>query len=322
MMPPLVRFVINRFLRGVVTIWFAVTVTFLMLRLLPGNPALAVASPNMTRQTRQVLLHQYGLDQPLAVQYGKYLWQLLHGNLGVSFSQSVPVTTALMQRLPWTLLLTGSALVLTVAVGVPLGVLAASRGHGWVDRAVQISGVLGQSLFVPSVGIFLLFVFGLQLHWFPIGGAFTDGTYGLAWYGSVLRHLVLPCLSLVLVQLGSYVLTLRSTLIDSLGEDYCTLARANGLRDRKVIWKHALRNALLPTTTLVGLQLGFVVGGAVLTETIYAYPGVGRGVYEAVTRLDFPLLQGAFVLLSATVIVTNLITDLAYGLLDPRVRTA
>ncbi|GLY80606.1 ABC transporter permease [Actinoallomurus iriomotensis] len=320
-MPPLARFALRRVLRGVVTIWFAVTVTFLMLRLLPGDPALAVANPNMTRETRQALLHQYGLDQSLAVQYGKYLWQLLHGNLGVSFSQSVPVTTALMDRLPWTLLLTLSALVVTIVIGVPLGVLAASRRGFW-DRAVQLSGVVGQSLFVPSIGIFLLYLLGLKLRWFPIGGAYTENTYGIAWYGSVLRHLVLPCLSLVLVQLGSYVLTLRSTLIDALGEDYCTLARANGLGERKVLWKHALRNALLPTTTLVGLQLGFVVGGAVLTETIYAYPGIGRGIYEAVTQLDFPVLQGAFVLLSATVIVANLLTDLAYGLLDPRVRTA
>lgn len=320
-MPPLARFALRRLLRGVVTIWFAVTVTFLMLRLLPGDPALAVATPNMTRETRQALLHQYGLDQSLAVQYGKYLWQLLHGNLGVSFSQSVPVTTALMERLPWTLLLTLSALVVTMIIGVPLGVVAASRRGFW-DRAVQLSGVVGQSLFVPSIGIFLLYFLGLKLRWFPIGGAYTENTYGIAWYGSVLRHLVLPCLSLVLVQLGSYVLTLRSTLIDALGEDYCMLARANGLGERKVVWKHALRNALLPTTTLVGLQLGFVVGGAVLTETIYAYPGIGRGIYEAVTQLDFPVLQGAFVLLSATVIVANLLTDLAYGLLDPRVRTA
>jgi peptide/nickel transport system permease protein len=191
-----------------------------------------------------------------------------------------------------------------------------------LDRLVQIGGVTAQSLFVPSVGIFLLFVFGLNLHWFPIGGAYDQGTYGMAWYGSVLRHLVLPCLSLVLVQLGSYVLTLRSTLIDSLGEDYCSLARANGLPNRKVVWKHALRNALLPTTTLIGLQLGFLVGGAVLTETIYAYPGVGRGIFEAVTELDFPVLQGAFVLLAATVVMANLVTDLAYGLLDPRVRTS
>jgi peptide/nickel transport system permease protein len=320
-MPSVVAFGLRRVVRAVATLWFAVTVTFLLLRLLPGDPALAVASPNMTRELRAQLLRQYGLDQPLSVQYGRYLWQLLHGNLGVSFTQSVPVTTVLGARLPWTLLLTGSALLVTVAAGIPLGVLAATRPRGWIDRCIQVAGVVGQSLFIPSVGIFLLFVLGLRLRWFPIGGAYADGVYGGAWYLSVLRHLVLPCLSLVLVQLGTYVLTLRSTLVEALGEDYCILARAKGVPERRVVWKHALRNALLPTTTLVGLQLGFVVGGAVLTETVYAYPGIGRGVYEAVTQLDFPVLQGAFVLLAATVVLANLVTDLTYGVLDPRVRT-
>jgi peptide/nickel transport system permease protein len=187
---------------------------------------------------------------------------------------------------------------------------------------VQVVGVVGQSLFVPSVGIFLLYVFGLKLGLLPIGGAYSEDVYGAAWYLDVLKHLILPCLSLVLVTLGSYVLTLRSTLIESLGEDFCTLARAKGTRERVVVWKHGLRNALLPTTTLLGLQLGFMVGGAVLTETIFAYPGVGRAIYDAVIRLDFPVLQGAFVLLAATVVVANMLTDLAYGALDPRVRTA
>jgi peptide/nickel transport system permease protein len=320
--PSVLWFALRRTVRGLVTLWFAATVTFLLLRLLPGNPALAVADPKMTREARQLLLHQYGLDSPLQAQYGLYLWQLLHGNLGISFSQQVPVTSVLLQRLPWTLLLTGSALVVTLLAGIPLGVLAATHPRGLLDRGVQVGGVIGQSLFIPSVGIFLLFFLGLQMHWLPIGGAYSDGTSGVAWLSSVLSHLVLPCLSLVLVQIGSYVLALRSTLIEALGEDYCALARAKGLPNRKVVWKHALRNALLPTTTLVGLQLGFLVGGAVLTETIYAYPGVGRAIYEAVTRLDYPVLQGAFVLLAITVVVANMLTDFAYGLLDPRVRTA
>ncbi|HEY3507484.1 MAG TPA: ABC transporter permease [Actinocatenispora sp.] len=321
-MPTALRFALRRLARALLTLWFAVTATFLLLRLLPGNPALAVANPNMTKADQQLLLHQYGLDQPLIVQYGKYLWQLVHGNLGVSFTQQVPVGDVLLNRLPWTLLLTGSALLVTIGVGIPLGVLAATRAGGALDRLVQLAGVVGQSLFVPSVGIFLLFAFGLWFRVLPIGGAYTPGTSGAAWYGDVLRHLILPCLSLTLLQIGSYVLTLRATLIDALGEDYCALARAKGLPNRSVVWKHALRNALLPTTTLVGLQLGFLVGGAVLTETIFAYPGVGRGIYEAVTQLDYPVLQGAFVLLAATVVVANMLTDLAYGLLDPRVRTS
>lgn len=315
-------FVLPRLGRGVFTIWFAVTVTFLLLRLLPGDPALAVASPNMTDEARAALLTQYGLDQPLIVQYGLYMWQMLQGNFGVSFTQSVPVMDVLLQRLPWTLLLTFTALVITVLIGIPLGVLAASRRGKVLDKIIQVIGVTGQSIFVPSIGVLLLFIFGLSLKWLPIGGAYDTDAYGLDWYGSVARHLVLPAVSLMLIQLGSYVLTMRSTLIEALGEDYVTLAKANGLPYRRILWKHALRNALLPTTTLIGLQLGFLVGGAVLTETVFAYPGIGRGIYEAVTQLDFPVLQGAFLLLAITVVVANMLTDIVYGFLDPRVKTS
>ncbi len=315
-------FVLRRLGLGLVTVWFAVTVTFLLLRLLPGDPALAVASPNMTEEARAALLTQYGLDQPLITQYVLYLGQLVQGNLGTSFTQSIPVVDVLAQRLPWTLLLTATALVLTVVLGIPLGVAAAARKGGLVDKVVQVVGVTGQSLFVPSVGILLLYLFGLRLGWLPIGGAYSDGVYGAAWYGSVLSHLVLPALSLTLIQLGSYVLTMRATLVDSLGDDYVVLARANGIPPRRILWKHALRNALLPATTLIGLQLGFLVGGAVLTETVFAYPGVGRGIYEAVTQLDFPVLQGAFLLLAVTVVAANTLTDIAYGFLDPRVKAS
>ena len=315
-------FVLRRLGRGLLTVWFAVTVTFLLLRLLPGDPALAVASTNMTEDQRAALLTQYGLDQPLPVQYLLYLGQLLQGNLGTSFTQSVPVVDILAERIPWTLLLTATAMVLTVVIGIPLGVIAAARKGGLVDKAVQVFGVTGQSLFVPSVGILLLYLFGLQLGWLPIGGAFSQNVFGFEWYGSVLTHLILPAVSLTLIQLGSYALTMRATVVDALNEDYTVLARANGLPYRRILWKHALRNALLPATTLIGLQLGFLVGGAVLTETVFAYPGVGRGIYEAVTQLDFPVLQGAFLLLAVTVVAANTLTDIAYGFLDPRVKAS
>ncbi|WP_430591712.1 ABC transporter permease [Humidisolicoccus flavus] len=298
------------------------TVTFLLLRILPGDPALALASPNMTEEIRASILEQYGLDKPLIVQYGLYMWQLLQGNLGISFTQSIPVLDSLLQRLPWTLLLTMSALLLTIIVGIPLGVAAASFKGKFLDRTIQIVGVTGQSLFVPSVAILLLFVFGLNLRLFPIGGAYDSGAYGGEWYLSVAKHLVLPAISLMLIQVGSYVLTMRSTLIEALGEDYVLLAKANGLPYRRILWKHALRNALLPTTTLIGLQLGFLVGGAVLTETVFAYPGIGRGIFEAVTQLDFPVLQGAFLMLAITVVLANTVTDIVYGYLDPRVKTS
>lgn len=315
-------FVLRRLGRGLLTVWFAVTVTFLLLRLLPGDPALAVASTNMTEDQRAALLIQYGLDQPLPTQYVLYLAQLLQGNLGTSFTQSIPVLDVLLERIPWTLLLTATAMFLTVVIGIPLGVIAAAHKGRIVDKAVQVVGVTGQSLFVPSVGILLLYLFGLELGWLPIGGAYSQNVYGFEWYGSVLTHLILPAVSLTLIQLGSYALTMRATVVDALNEDYTVLARANGLPYRRILWKHALRNALLPATTLIGLQLGFLVGGAVLTETVFAYPGVGRGIYEAVTQLDFPVLQGAFLLLAVTVVAANTLTDIAYGFLDPRVKAS
>ncbi|WP_298889742.1 ABC transporter permease [uncultured Serinicoccus sp.] len=316
----LLRFVSVRLLRGLLTLWFAVTVTFFLVRLLPGDPALAVASPTMTADQRAQMLSDFGLDEPLLVQYATYLGQLAQGNLGISFRQNAPVLDILLERLPWTLLLTGSSLVVTLIVGVPLAVAAARRQGSALDRAVQVGGVVGQALFVPTVGIFLLYVFGVWLGWLPIGGAMASDVYGLAAYGSILAHLVLPGLSLVLLQLGPYVLFLRTSLIEALSEDYTNVARSKGVSETKVVWVHALRNALLPTVTLVGLQLGFLVGGSVLTETIFAYPGIGRAIYESVGQLDFPVMQGAFVLLAATVVVANLLTDLMYGLLDPRVR--
>lgn len=316
----ILRFGSLRLLRGLATLWFAVTVTFFLVRLLPGDPALAVASPTMNEEQRAKMLSDFGLDEPLPAQYVSYLGELVQGNLGISFRQQQPVLDILMERLPWTLLLTGSALVVTLIIGLPLAVAAATHKGGTIDRIVQIGGVVGQSLFVPTVGIALLYMFGLGLGWFPIGGAVDSDVYGIEAWLSMIRHLVLPCLSLVVLQIGAYVLTLRTNLIDALGEEYCTVARAKGTKERTVVWKHALRNALLPTTTLVGLQLGFLVGGAVLTETIFAYPGVGRAIYESVGQLDFPVMQGAFVLLACTVVAANFLTDMAYGVLDPRVR--
>jgi peptide/nickel transport system permease protein len=307
--------------RGLLTFWFAVTVTFFLVRLLPGDPVLAVAGPEMTEAIRAKMLADFGLDRPLGVQYFAYMRELLQGNLGVSFLRSQPVTTVLLERLPWTLLLTSCALFFTILFGIPLGVWAATRANGWIDRTIQVTGIIGQSLFIPSIGILLLYTLGLMAGLFPIGGAINPRAHGIARVLSVAHHLVLPCLTLVLASLAGYVLTLRATLIETLGEEYCDLARAKGASERRVIWKHALRNALLPTTTLIGLQLGFLVGGAVLTETIYAYPGIGRAIYEAVGQMDFPVLQGAFVMLAATVVVANLLTDLLYGFLDPRVRT-
>ncbi|MEO3924837.1 ABC transporter permease [Plantactinospora sp. CA-294935] len=314
------RFVLNRALKAVLTVWIAITATFFLLRLLPGDPTTLMVEGDMTPEMRAALLETYGLDRPLLEQYVSYLRELLHGNFGISFRQIQPVTDILLDRLPWTLLLAGVAFLLTIAIGIPIGVSAAAHRGRWPDKLLQGFGIAGHALFVPSVAMLLLVWLGARLGWFPIGGAIDPDTRGVAAYLSLAHHLVLPVASLVLVQLGPYALTLRTNLIDVLGEDYIRAARARGLSSRRRLWKHGLRNAILPALTLMGLQLGTLVGGAVLTETVFAYPGVGRLIYEAVGQRDYPVLQGAFIMLAITVVVANALTDLLYAVLNPRIR--
>ena len=311
----------KKLLRAMLTLWVAASVTFLLLRLVPTDPTLLVVEGDMTEEMQAALRKQYGLDKPLIVQYGLYMGQLLSGNLGVSFRQLTPAFDILMERLPWTLLLAGSAFVLTIAIGIPLGVYAAA-GHGrFIDKSVQVLGTASTAFFIPSIAILLLVVGGSILGWFPIGGAFDPNATGLAELVSVLHHLALPLFLLVLVQLGPYALILRTNMLEVLDEDYIKSARSRGYSRERIVWRHALRNAILPALTLMGLQLGTLIGGAVLTETIFAYPGIGRLIYEAVQQLDYPLLQGAFVLLAITVVVANLATDMIAMVLNPRIRT-
>ncbi|MFI6824013.1 ABC transporter permease [Micromonospora sp. NPDC050187] len=314
------RFVLSRALKAVLTVWIAITSTFFLLRLLPGDPTTLMVEGDMTPEMQAALLKTYGLDRPLWEQYVSYLREMLQGNLGISFRQIQPVTDIIVDRLPWTLLLAGSAFVITIAVGIPIGVWAAVHRGRWLDRMLQALGIGGHALFVPSVAMLLLVFLGAQLGWFPIGGAIDPDTRGTAAYLSLLHHLVLPVLSLVLVQLGPYALTLRTNMIEVLGEDYIRAAQARGLSATRRVWKHGLRNAILPALTLMGLQLGTLVGGAVLTETVFAYPGVGRLIYEAVGQQDYPVLQGAFIMLAVTVVFANALTDMLYAVLNPRIR--
>jgi len=316
----MLAYISKKVLRAVLTVWIAVTITFFLLRLLPADPTLLVVEGDMTEAIQTALREQYGLDKPLLVQYVLYLGELLTGNLGTSFRQLAPVSEILLDRLPWTLLLAGSAFIITILIGIPLGVYAAVGRGKFIDKLVQVLGVTSNALFVPSVAILFLVVGGAMLGWFPIGGAIDPDTRGLAAYASLFHHLALPLLSLVLVQIGPYALTLRTNMLEVLGEDYIKSAKSRGLTPRRTIWRHALRNAMLPALTLMGLQLGALIGGAVLTETIFAYPGVGRLIYEAVQQLDYPVLQGAFVLLAVTVVLANLLTDMIALILNPRIR--
>ncbi|TDB84569.1 ABC transporter permease, partial [Micromonospora fluostatini] len=238
------RFVLSRAVKAVLTVWIAITATFFLLRLLPGDPTTLMVEGDMTPEMQAALLKTYGLDRPLWEQYVSYLRELTQGNFGISFRQIQPVTDILVDRLPWTLLLAGTAFLVTIAIGIPIGVYAAVHRGRWPDKILQAAGIGGHALFVPSVAMLLLVYLGARLGWFPIGGAIDPDTRGLAAYASLAHHLVLPVASLVLVQLGPYALTLRTNMIEVLGEDYIRAARARGLSTRRRVWKHGLRNAI------------------------------------------------------------------------------
>lgn len=314
------HFLITRLLRGIITVLVAVTVTFLILRVMPGDPTTMMLDNRVPEEIRQQLLHDFGLDKDLFTQYLIFLKQLfLQFDLGTSFVQRIPVMDVILSRLPWTLILMSVSMLITTLIGIPLGVIAAYRKGSFLDQAINALSILGIALFIPWLGIILLYFLGLKIPWFPIGGAVSVGLEGWDYIWDATHHLVLPVVSLTIVHLASYVLYMRASTIDVLNEEYIRTARAKGLKERVVLWRHAVRNSLLSTVTMMGLQLGAIVGGAILTETVFAYPGLGRLIYEAVKEHDYPILQGTFLILAITVVVVNILTDLVYSYLDPKI---
>lgn len=314
-------FILKRILRGFITFMVAATITFLILRLMPSNPVSIMVDPRMTQVQIDQLMHDFGLDKPYLEQYLIYMKNIFTGDLGVSFSSKQPVINLLMARLPWTVLLLLCVLANNFIWGIPLGVLSAYFKNTWIDRVINIFIVIGTSIFVPSLGITLLYFFGVKYPLLPIGGSRTPGVGGgLAYILDVTRHLILPVLTLTIVNLANYVLYMRASMIDIMNQDYIRTARSKGMKESRVIWRHGVRNGLIPTVTMTGLLISTMVGGSILTESVFSYPGIGRLIYESVNKLDYPVLQGAFLTLSLTVIIVGIITDLIYAKLDPRIK--
>ncbi len=314
------QYLLMRITKGGLTFLAAVTVTFLIVRLMPGDPMTAFISDSMTPQDVQALNTLLGLDKSLFEQYWLFLRNLAHFELGQSFFYKEAVSIIIAPRLAWTLLLIGTALFITLLIGIPLGVYTARHKGKWLDQSVSTLIVLGISIFIPLLAFILVYVFSLELGLTPVGGAYTPGIDDSERIGDVIRHMVLPTVTLVVVNLAQIVLYTRSSMLDVLKEDYIRTARAKGVNDRSVTWGHALRNAMIPTVTVTGLMLGKMVAGAVLTETVFSWPGVGSMIYEAVQKQDFPLLQGAFIVLAFSVILMTLMTDLVIAWLDPRIK--
>lgn len=306
-------------------VWAAATLNFALPHLAPGDPvqylyggeSLGLA-PELVDEIRQ----GYGLDRPVLAQYGAFWAGLLRGDLGVSVEHNRPVVDLLLEYLPWTVVLVGTSTVLALLLGVALGAWAAWHRGRRRDAAGVAAVLVLDSMPGFWIGMILIAVFAVTLGWFPsYGGAAIDGS-GLAWLADAASRMVLPGLTLTIATFGGFFLLTRAAMVTVLDEPFVRLARAKGVPDRGVALHHALRNALLPVSTNVTLVLGSLLSGAVVVESVFAYPGLGRLIFEAVTARDYPLLQGAFLLVTLGVVAANVLADLIYPLLDPRVRRA
>ena len=310
-----------------VTMWAVVTLVFLLPRLMPGDPLQALDNPDSgtfvyDTQIRAKLAAYYGLDRPLIGQYATYLVGLAHGDLGWSISQGTPVSKLIAGRLPWTLLLMGSAVAISSVVSFLLGVSAGWRRGGRLDRALIVASSAARAIPEYAMASLLLVGFAVLIPILPQAGAMTPFAHHaspLEAAGDVLRHLVLPLAALSLGLVGNKFLLVRNAVIETLGEDYMLLARAKGLPSHLLKYRHSGRNILLPFITVLGVQIGFAASGSLFVETVFAYPGMGTLVNGAVTARDYPLLQGTFLVLALVVLFANLVVELAYGAVDPRV---
>lgn len=303
----------------------ALSLNFMLPRFMPGDPLQYIIGEDIGRLTpeeRERVRVEQGLDRPLYEQFGAYVADLSRGDLGWSIGKKAPIGDILKDRLPPTLLLTGSALVLSTLIGVALGAIAGWRRGSRSDLGIMSFFIFLESLPAFWVGMLLVAIFAVNLRVLPIYG--FESPYvryeGVDRIRDVAVHLVLPLATLTIVSITAMFLTARYSMLSVLGEEYITVARSKGLRERWVLFRHALRNALLPIATLVMLRVGFIVSGAVVVETVFAYPGVGRMLFEAVLARDYPLLQAGFILATFTVVAANVLVDLIYPILDPRVR--
>lgn len=317
-------YILRRLAQMVITLWVLTSILFFMFRLLPGDPTLMYVDAGLPLEAQAAVRQQFGLDKPLWEQYIIYFGNVLHGEFGRSFYYRVPVADILMEKMTATILLMGTSVVVAFLLGSIGGVILAwKRGS-----KLEIGGLVGALLLRSApefwTGLMALMIFAGWLNWFPIGGMHTPGQQFTGFFqkyfnADFLHHLVLPVMVAAGYYLANPLLIMRNSMLEVVGEDFVEMARAKGLSERDVMFKHAMRNALLPVVTVVTLMIGFAVGGQVLVETIFRWPGMGREMVLSVQRFDYPVAQASFFVLGVIVITMNFITDLLYGWLDPRV---
>jgi ABC-type dipeptide/oligopeptide/nickel transport system permease component len=313
-------YLIKRALFAIVTVFVAITINFFLFRVLPGSAVRNLSRvPNATPELQQSLEEQFGLEKPVWQQYVIYVQQLVHGNLGISFSNQQPVAENLREALANTIPMVALGTIVAIIVGVVTGVFSAWKRGSKLDKVSTNIAIAFYSF--PTQWLALVVLIYLA-HWFPSHGRVNDFLINPTWWEhevDVLHHMALPSLVLALTLYGEYTLIVRSAMLETLGEDYVLTARAKGLSQRAIVIKHALRNATLPIITLMALSLGYIVAGAILIESVYSWPGIGNAVYQAVIERDYPMLQGAFLVLTVSVVFFNLLADVLYFALDPRI---
>lgn len=304
----MLRFLIYRLFSTLLVCFGVSVMVFLLIHMVPGDPVDMMLGESARPADREALRHALGLDQSLWVQFSQFISGLLRGDLGVSIHSSRPVSELLLERAPATIELALAALLVSVVIALPMGVLAAVRRNTLWDKGAMAFSLLGVSMPNFWLGPLLILLFSVGLGWFPVSGREYAGS------------LVLPAITLGTALAAVLSRMVRSSLLEVLGEDFVRTARAKGMPERIVIWKHALLNALLPVITLLGLQLGVLLGGAVITETVFSWPGLGKLTIDAILRRDYPVVQGVILVISVTYVLVNMLTDMVYGIVDPRIR--
>ncbi|MDK4704200.1 MULTISPECIES: ABC transporter permease subunit [unclassified Rhizobium] len=333
----MLRFLLSRLAVLIPTFLGVSIVAFSFIRLLPGDPVMLLSGERVMSPERHAqITHDLGYDQPMVVQYGRYIWNALHGDLGTSITTKRDVLTDFLTFFPATLELSICAMILAICLGIPAGVFAAVKRGTWFDQSVMGVALVGYSMPIFWWGLLLIIVFNGYLHWTPVSGrigliyffkpitgfmlidSLLSGQKGAFW--SAFNSLILPTIVLGTIPLAVIARQTRSAMLEVLGEDYVRTARSKGLSPLRVVSVHALRNAMIPVVTTIGLQVGVLLGGAILTESIFSWPGIGKWMIDAVFKRDYPVVQGGLLLIAGIVMLVNLVVDLLYGFVNPRIR--
>ena len=304
----MLSYILHRILMLVPVLFGVTLVSFSLLHLVPGDPAEVLAGQEATQEDVDRIRREYGLDQPLVIQYVRFVWNAVRGDLGISIQSRHPVRDLLLQRLAFTLQLSLVSILVAAAIGLLAGIISSTRQYSFIDTASMLGALFGISMPIFWLGLLLILMFAVKLHWLPSGGT-----------GS-LRHLILPAIALGSASAAVIARMTRASMLEVARQDYIRTSRATGHRERAVIFRHALKNAMIPVVTVFGLEFGYMLGGAVLTETVFSLPGIGRLLVEGIFARDYPVVQGAMIMVATTFVLVNLLTDVAYAFFDPRIR--